>query len=464
MTTAPRVRVALAWATAVMLLPAHPLRAESPAEVASGQSHPPYMDLATRHRDRPELQAFQDRLRLIDEVRKDLEAAFEQRRVEALDHLLDDVMDLPDVTAREVVQRDADAPVREDAVSLLRRYGHRFAEPLPASGFSADERAAVREQYNLAIGRAGDFIADKGRSVAAAKPEEAMHAMALSLVLPLLHTPDEAWADADVERLPAWVREALNLRELEDFALRVHRPLTAYVFAEHARRLDAGAAEASDVKTYLESTADRLLRSDRFDEALAALRAHLGVAEGASDADTVTASRFRIAQVLDDLGRSEEAAVEIARVLEAPEVEPNNWGKAAMLRLKYLYGAGQHDAVIEESERYHGDDRAADYLPQVLYVTWVSARQGDRPQAAEQAKKLFVSKFPDHVLGADVYFAEAMESLARSDYDEAARVLEYIRYRYPQSRLIKRVEEIEKRLAQGPASASAEQRPAVKAD
>ena len=49
-------------------------------------------------------------------------------------------------------------------------------------------------------------------------------------------------------------------------------------------------------------------------------------------------------------------------------------------------------------------------------------------------------------LAADMYFSSAMTALASSDYSEAARLLEIVQYRYPESRLQGRVSQIQLRL------------------
>ena len=45
-----------------------------------------------------------------------------------------------------------------------------------------------------------------------------------------------------------------------------------------------------------------------------------------------------------------------------------------------------------------------------------------------------------------MYFSSAMTALASSDYAEAARLLEIVQYRYPESRLQTKVRKIQKRL------------------
>ena len=117
-----------------------------------------------------------------------------------------------------------------------------------------------------------------------------------------------------------------------------------------------------------------------------------------------------------------------------------------MLRLKYHYESQQYDTIIEEAPTYQTDPRSKSYLPQILYISWVTHRRENRTDEAEQLQKTFLEKFPGHPLGADMFFASAMTALAASDYDEAQRLLDIIEYRYPESRILPKAKQIKNRI------------------
>src|SRR4051794_39939276 len=113
-----------------------------------------------------------------------------------------------------------------------------------------------------------------------------------------------------------------------------------------------------------------------------------------------------------------------------------------MLRLKYLYVAHRFRDAAREAATYDADKRCKPYLPQILYLEWLTLRRLDRASDAKRAQATFFERFPENPLGADMYFADAMTAVAASDYDEALRQLEMIEARYATSKLIPRVKEI----------------------
>ena len=335
--------------------------------------------------------------------------------------------------------------IKISAVDLLKKYSKQFTESLDADAFAEDEQAVLLNEYSLQIRKVSDQVAQRAQSVAAANPDQAMRVMALSLVLPLLHVPDEYWQAKDLEGLPGWVQESINLIQLEDFALRAHRPMTAYVFASKSVNGTTADFQKRDIKTYLEGTGDRLLREERYDDAIECFEVAKAAALKRNDHEYVSETIFREAQILDDIGRHEDAVAMIQSLL-TPETQGNTFGKAAMLHLKYLYSDKNYGQVLDASIKYQEDERTQNYLPQILYITWVAARLGNTETLAEVTRKQFVKTFPDHILAADMYFSQAMNSLARSDYQDCQRIIEYIIYKYPNSRLIKRVKEIKERI------------------
>lgn len=389
--------------------------------------------LKERHQDSPSLASFESRMELVNQLGQDILAAFEAHRSSALQDLLVDVVGGPAPVAQPV-----DVPAAPTATQLIRQYARQFESPIAVGDLSEEERKDFSSAYTAAVAAVIERVAERGKSVAAADPEQAMHAMALSLVLPLLHVPDAAWTAEDVQSLPEWVLAEANLAELEDFALRAHRPLTAYVLA-----VEAG-GEWEDRTQYLRETSDRLLRLSRFDEAVRCLGSASELTQMRGELDPWAEVVMEEAQVLSDIGRPADAAEVMRPLLEVDS--PEVFGRAAMLRLKYLHEAGDYPGVLSESPAYQKREAGGQYLPQILYITWVAARRDGSEAMAERAKNSFLEFYPDHALAADFYFADAVEALGRSDYDEASRILEYVAYRFPESRLTSRVEQLRARL------------------
>ncbi|MEO1236723.1 MAG: hypothetical protein AAFX76_08045 [Planctomycetota bacterium] len=449
------------------------------------------------------VRAFRQRLVLVDQVVGDLNQGFERQRSAALMDLLDDTLapgsnrgnpgtspgtsgvDLgvlagppaldggpqPVPAAGTAHDSGSGLDTTLTADQLLVRYQPAFAQPLSTGGLTTEELDMMRRLYDHRLRRAGDRIAERGRAAAAAHPEDAAKAIAFSLVVPLLHVPDADWNAGQVSQLPAWLRQPELLTQLEETALRLHRPLTAWSFARAVAEdtpagSESGRGEAN-AADYLRETSARLLRSDRYDDAVACLRGLLGQL---SDRDAVEAveTRFKLAEVLADIGEPAEAAETLRPLIGGLTSDGSatsqraattsgvsgtsgvSWGggggKAVMMSLKYLYEAEDFEGLFALSDRYRDDEAVGGFRPQVLYITWVAARRTDRPHLAKTVRQSFLGGYAAHPLAADIYFAEAMEALARSDYDEAQRLLEYVVYRYPESRLIPRVEEIRKRL------------------
>ena len=117
-----------------------------------------------------------------------------------------------------------------------------------------------------------------------------------------------------------------------------------------------------------------------------------------------------------------------------------------MLTLKYLYEAKQFDQVAKESAKYRADTRSEAYLPQILYISWVTHRREGNAETAEKLQEMFLKKFPQHPLGADMHFSSAMSALANGNYAEALRLLEIVEYRYPKSRIASKVKKLQERL------------------
>jgi len=251
-------------------------------------------EIASRSPEAKGVQGFNQRLELVDEVLHELNRGFESQRSEALLSLLDDTLDAPGIVVEAAM---TDPEITAD--QLLSRYQLAFAAPLSTDGLRPDDVDILRALYEARLRRASEQIAERGRSVAAANPEEAAKAISFSLVIPLLHHSDHVWSKDEVRQLPVWLRKPDLMAQLEETALRLQRPLAAWSFADFASDHTSGANETSDgTVDYLNKTVDRLLRDSRFDEAVACLQCLLSLSDRGEGRGDPSAVRFRLAEVL----------------------------------------------------------------------------------------------------------------------------------------------------------------------
>jgi hypothetical protein len=259
--------------------------------------------------------------------------------------------------------------------------------------------------------------------------------------------PDEQWSAHDIESLPDWMRSPENLRVIEDFALRVRRPFTAYQTALYGHSQDKNNQEAAPAYSdYCLKAAGRMEGIREYHAGMCCLRVGIKQAESEGNSRAAVALRFKLADVLETTGHTPLSAEEMKSVL-GKYPKSDDWGKAALLRLKYLYSAGILAQVVREAPRYQADERCARYLPQIIYVSWVTNRREAHAEEADKLQKLFLKEFPDHPLAADMHFASAMAALAAGDYKEAQRLLDIIGKQFRRSAVFKQAMEIRDRLA-----------------
>jgi tetratricopeptide (TPR) repeat protein len=395
--------------------------------------------ITAKYEDDWRLRQFFDRVALIDEVSELLIERFASVRSTSFDDLLEGVMDRPQSASRGVASTMS-------ASEILAQYAARFAEPLPTPSVTDEELGFLRHYYDACAKVAGQYIAARGEIVLAVGEESAADVLELSVVVPFLHISDQDWASEDVDELPSWMTTPENLAALETFAIRVRRPRTAFRFAEWRRSKHApDSSPPLSLGSYLTEMARRMMDSQEYHAGIQCLKVAIENTDGQPEVADEVDLRFQLAKVYEKIGHASLAAGQMREVTQCHPKTPS-WGKAAMLRLKYLYEAGLFTRIIEEAPVYQADQRCEPYLPQILYIAWVTHRREDRTEQAEKLQRKFLDRFSDHPLGADMYFASAMGALARSDYAEALRLLEVVEYRYPKSRLMKKIKQIQDRL------------------
>ena len=268
----------------------------------------------------------------------------------------------------------------------------------------------------------------------------------LALVLPLLQVTDEGWTDNDTAQHAGWIKQPEGMKALEAWALSNRRPRTAYSFSLALRPANNTAPAPLEFVDYLEKGADLMMRNKDYPGGIAYLTLASRTAKDANLTDRWVEVRFRLVEVLNDTGAMPKAMDELGELMRATPTG-DAYGKAALLRLKYLYGsANGNKQILAEAPGYRKDPRCASYIPQILYIAWVANRQTDNKAESDALEKEFLEKFPEHHLGADIFFASALKALAGANYDEALRILQFIEYRYPTAKVMSKVKSLEQTL------------------
>jgi len=385
----------------------------------------------------PAMRSYQDRLAALSQLVRLLCDRTQSGLSESLEEILGTAPPKP-APAR------ARAQVAAPAVAILSQYERRFAGPLPLPEVSTEEAALLRRYYETNWRTGETYVAERCK-VFGALGDHYRQAAELALVLPLLRVSDGEWTSARIGELAEWLRTQKSLQIAEELALRAKRPRTAHAFRVYWAQAATGKKEEMTFLQYVPPMAEQLVQMKDYAGAMAIMRA--GIDQAAKDGDRKTEDllRLKLGELLDRMGHPALAAEEARRVL-ANAKDPPTVGRSALLRLKWLYKAEQFEQVITEGEGYRSDKRCGKYLPQIIYVSWVAHRQKNQREQAAKLQELFLSKFPDHPLGADMHFASAMTALAAGDYPEALRRLEIVRYRYPESRLVAKAKDIAERI------------------
>jgi hypothetical protein len=411
-----------------------------------------YERVVADHPKEPALLALKSRMDVIEEVAQLVAEQMESERASLAEKLAGDIA--AGVTAKAPAaptQQGAPASVVM-AADLIREHEPDFAAALPRPEVSDAEREAVVGYYNATLQAAKAFAEARGEAAAALGGQSRDNAIRLTLVLPFLTQLDQRWSAADVEALPAWLRSREGMNSCESFALSMGRPYAAYQFAAARQRALPPPVPPPPFPVYLRESAGRLVALREYTPAIHCLRVAAKEADTANDVTAAAAVRVRLAELFEAVNRTQLAAEEMKATLALAGLSTTDYGRCAMLRLKYLYAAGQVDAVANEAPVYAGDERSKPYLPQILYIQWVTLRRRGDQEGAKRVGEAFLRQFPDHELGAEFHFADAMAALAETRYDEALRSLDLIETRYPNSKLLPKVKEIREKVQAGDAA------------
>lgn len=114
--------------------------------------------------------------------------------------------------------------------------------------------------------------------------------------------------------------------------------------------------------------------------------------------------------------------------------------------LQDLYGAGLYDEVVKECDRAETDPRCVDIGPQILYSRWMAQRRLGNAEQVRETENLFLQRFPDHPLAADLHFSRATTRLAHDDYAGADSELAIIETHFPTTAIAPDVRKLRGRL------------------
>ncbi len=438
----------LYWCLTIFLVVTSSIRADDTNDFAAYRKkhlsalQNDFKKVLNEHPNNQELKLFCTRLNLIDEVTNLLISRYQSTRSSSLQNLLDDIDGLPRVNANIQAAKSNYL----SAFEVLAEYQSAFAQGLPKPNLPEKELKTLLDYYSASAQVAGNFIADRGRLVAAINPQDNIDILQLCLVMPFLHIADSNWAKSKINDLPDWMKTSENLVQLENFSLRVCRTHTAYQFMLFQLEENKSGIQVPSYSDYLLTAATSLINAREYHAGIYCLKSGIALAEESKNEELGITLRFQLAELRCSIGHNGLAVEEMREILNRYP-RSDSCSKAAMLYLKYLYESQQYEKILQIASTYQSDPRCEQYLPQILYVSWVTYRHEDRTDEADKIQKIFLEKYSNLILAADMYFASAMSALASSNYDEASRLLELIEYRYPDSRVMKKTEEIRKRLA-----------------
>jgi tetratricopeptide (TPR) repeat protein len=409
----------------------------APAATASSAPAEEYAQVIAARGNDPTIKAFRERCETIAEVSETLQARLRTAGTASMDGIAAD-----GIGARTAADRTRHTVA---AWQVLAQYADEFGTELPRPQVSRQELDVLLRHYNATIAAAQAEVFRRARLVVSVERAVAAEVVPLCLVLPFLHVPDNAWTGAHVEALPEWSRTPEIRAVLEQFCLSAGRPRTAYVFATCRSR-----GEPENVNTslplYLSRAAEKLISGKEFQAALPCLRAGIESAEADGAAECAETLRFRLAELLNNLGHPHLAAEQLKDLI-GKYPETSMFGEAVTLRMKCLYESQQFSAVVSAVPHDTEDERLRKHVPEILYVLWVTHRRLDQAAEAAKVQEMFLKKFPRHPLGADMYFASAMSALVASKPADAVQLLEALEHRYPTSKLIPKAHELQRQLA-----------------
>jgi hypothetical protein len=326
------------------------------------------------------------------------------------------------------------------ANSLLRDYSLAFSTPVPPSSLSPKELQSMDCYIHGYACASGDFVCKRAR-IALADAPDSPEILELSMVIPLLATPDQDWSTQIIDTMPAWLRRPFNLEVLEFVALRTGHPQAAYQF-----RANGSSDRQLGFTAYARTAAKKLIQGRYYDAAIICLRAAVERARHDGSEQDVEASTADLAATFAMAGRPQSALDSISTIVN--RVETRSAATPFVLdKLRYMYLNGQYSEIPNEASRYLSDVKYASYHSQMMYLCWIAASRDEKPaQLPDYWQSQFLTQFPDDPLGAEMHFANAMRLLGEARNEEAIREMELLERRFPHAAVTKKSKTILQRL------------------
>jgi tetratricopeptide (TPR) repeat protein len=302
------------------------------------------------------------------------------------------------------------------------------------------EAKIARQYIDEALAAAEKFILIRAAELDA-MGEGTVAAEWSSLVL-LLHHKDEDWNRKLIGSFPEWMRSMQSLKAAEYICLSVARPLAAYQLWGY--QVSGDREEVLELNSYLTNLhrrANACFGSKDFLKGIAIIKSIVVLSEAKGMIDEAVKSHFRLAEVYTMYGHSQMAADEM-KLMMTDYPAHKEYGKAVLMRLRYLYQSGMYEKILEETPALLKEKASGNYHPQIIYIAWVTNRRQNKTMEADDLKKRFIRDYPNHPLCADMYFASAMELLAAGDYAGATQLLEMISERYEKTSIANKSREI----------------------
>ncbi len=376
------------------------------------------------------MRGYHEKLALIDEIAELLAKNVQAIQSDVLAGILDGDAVPVSVNARSMKNKRFNWP---SAAEIYNDHRGEFSATLPTPSIPKQELAILREYYGLSVKAATEYVQRQGKSIAAIDENAELEVAKLYMVILFLQVPDESWSSGYIDQLPEKIKTAKIFRAIEEFSLTINRPFSALQFAQYGQKNKMGLTE--EACKYLFKTSTILILQGEYRKAIRCLKASIKEAEKGDDPASLMKAYVQLAQLYEQMGHPKLSAVTMKDALNS-QSKTFNWGHAAMLRLKYLYKSGEFSTVLKESPKYLEDVRCQLYLPQLIYISWLSCKQEKQAFEADRLQQMLLSQFPEIPLCADMYFATAMSALAVGDYAKAERFLNLIEDKFPSCSIV----------------------------
>ena len=381
-----------------------------------------------------------ERLERIDELVARLDKTLGAMESASLDGILGNVVE------EAGPPRPKGAATLYAAIDLLEDFKPDLAEPIRLQETPQEDAGIVQRYWDARMRAAESHVRNRAELIYAAGAEGGSGLVELSVVLTFLRIPDAQWSSQDVAAMPQWLKERDKIERIEQLAISDLRVRTAYECFRHARGDKEHAADTwQKYGEYLQAVGENRIARDNVHIGIHFLRVAAELAGSRGDPGGEAKVRWRLSEVYDEFGHKDLAALECKTVLDKyPKCEGR--AKVVMRRLVLLAGAGEFETIRQEAAAYSDEPALKPLRPNILYVLWVAHRKREDAVAADALYRRFLEEYPQCDLCADMMFAAAMETLAKGDYEQTARFLEMIEYRYPKSKMVQRARSIRSRL------------------